>query len=113
MATIFTKILNGEIPGKIVYQDEHCFAIRDINPQAPVHILLIPKKEIPSMNELTTQDNQLMGHMMKKVAEIAKSEGIDQSGYRLIVNNGANAGQTVSHIHLHIVGGRAMSWPPG
>ncbi|MES2854320.1 MAG: histidine triad nucleotide-binding protein [Bdellovibrionota bacterium] len=111
--TLFTKILNGEIPGKIIYQDEKCFAIRDINPQAPVHVLLIPKKEIPSMNELIANDEGLMGHMMKKVAEIAKTEGIDQSGYRLVVNNGSNAGQTVSHIHLHIIGGRALGWPPG
>jgi len=111
--TLFTKILQGQIPGNIVYQDDVCFAIRDINPQAPVHVLLIPKKEIPSMNELSAEDNALMGHLMKKVSEIAKAEGIDQNGYRLIVNNGSHAGQTVSHIHLHIIGGRALGWPPG
>lgn len=111
--SIFTKIISGEIPGKIVYQDEHCAALRDINPQAPVHILLVPKKVIPTMNHLKQDDQMLLGHMMLKAPEIAKAEGIAETGYRLVVNTNDDAGQTVSHIHIHIIGGRRMSWPPG
>jgi histidine triad (HIT) family protein len=113
MPTIFTKIMNKEIPANVVYEDEHCFAFRDINPQAPVHILLIPRKEIPTMNDVTPEDAKILGHLMVKAPEIAKKEGIAEKGYRLVFNTNAHAGQTVSHIHLHIIGGRAMSWPPG
>ena len=111
--TIFTKIINREIKAQIVYEDDKCLAFRDINPQAPVHILLIPKKEISSMNELTEADSALMGHLMLTVPKIAKQESIDQRGYRVVINNGAHAGQSVDHIHLHILAGRALSWPPG
>lgn len=111
--TIFTKIINREIPAKIVFEDDKCLAFRDINPQAPVHILLIPKKEIPTMNDAQVSDAQLLGHLMLKAPEIAKSEGIAERGYRLVINTNADAGQTVSHIHVHIIGGRALSWPPG
>jgi len=111
--TLFTKILKGEIPGNIVYQDEHCFAIRDINPQAPVHLLIIPKTEIPTMNDATPEQKALIGHMMLVAPELARQEGIAERGYRLVVNTNAHAGQTVPHIHIHLLGGRAMSWPPG
>ena len=109
--TIFTKIINKEIPAAIVYEDELCLAFKDINPQAPVHILLIPKKEIPSSQEIQNEDQNLMGHLMIKIPEIAKK--VNLSSYRLVVNTGESAGQTVSHIHIHILGGRKLSWPPG
>lgn len=111
--TIFTKIINREIPAKIVFEDERCIAFRDINPQAPIHIVLIPKKEIPTMNDVTESDRDLLGHLMVKAPEIAKQEGFADYGYRLVVNTNAHGGQTVSHIHIHILGGRAMGWPPG
>ncbi|MCZ0932688.1 MAG: histidine triad nucleotide-binding protein [Oligoflexia bacterium] len=109
--TIFTKIINKEIPADIVYEDELCLAFKDIKPQAPVHILLIPKKEISSSQEITKEDQNLMGHLMVKIPEIAKQ--LNLSTYRLVVNTGEDAGQTVSHIHIHILGGRKLGWPPG
>ncbi len=111
--TIFTKILNREIPAKIVYEDEHCLAFRDVNPQAPTHVLLIPKLEIPTMNDVNDSHRDLMGHLMVVAPRIAEQEGIARDGYRLVVNTNANAGQTVAHIHIHIIGGRALGWPPG
>ena len=109
--TVFTKVINKEIPADIVYEDEHCLAFKDINPQAPVHILLIPKKEIPSSQEVSKEDQNLMGHLIVKIPEIAGK--LNLSTYRLVVNTGEDAGQTVSHIHIHILGGRKLSWPPG
>ena len=111
MSGIFTKIINKEIPADIVYEDEHCLAFKDINAQAPVHILLIPKKEIPSAQEITVEDQELMGHLMIKIPEITKK--LKLSTYRLVVNIGEDAGQTVFHLHIHILGGRKLSWPPG
>lgn len=111
--TIFTKIINREIPAAIVYEDERCLAFRDMNPQAPTHILLIPKTEIASMNDVSEKDESLMGHLMAVVPLIAKREALDQKGYRVVINTGAHAGQTVHHIHLHIIGGRSLTWPPG
>lgn len=111
--TIFKKIIDREIPAKIVYEDDLCLAFRDVNPQAPTHILLIPKKEIPTLNELKRDDQALLGHLMLKVPEIAAQEGISEDGYRLVVNTQPGAGQTVYHIHLHILGGRPFHWPPG
>ena len=111
--TLFTKIINREIPAKIVYEDDRCLAFRDVNPQAPVHVLLIPKKEIPTMNDVTLEDASLMGHLMTMVPKIAAQEGIAERGYRTVINTNAHAGQTVSHIHIHIIGGRALTWPPG
>ena len=109
--TVFTKIINKEIPAEIVYEDEHCLAFKDINPQAPIHILLIPKKEISSSQEIKAEDQKLMGHLMIKIPVIAKK--LNLSSYRLVVNTGDSAGQTVFHIHIHILGGRKLSWPPG
>ena len=111
--TIFNKIMSKEIPAQIVYEDELCLAFRDINPQAPVHVLLIPKKEIPTLNDLQTADAQLMGHLLLKVPEIATKLGIADDGYRIVMNTNANGGQTVHHIHIHILGGRELTWPPG
>ena len=111
MPSIFTKIINKEIPADIVYEDEHCLAFKDINPQAPVHILLIPKKEISSTQDIQPEDKELMGHLMIKIPEIAKK--LNLTAYRLAVNTGAGAGQTVFHLHIHILGGRKLSWPPG
>ncbi len=111
--TIFDKIINKEIPAQIVFEDEKCLAFRDINPQAPVHVLLIPKRPIPTMNDVQPSDAELMGYLMVKAPEIAKQLGVAEKGYRLVINTNAHAGQTVSHIHIHIIGGRALSWPPG
>jgi histidine triad (HIT) family protein len=111
--TLFTKILNREIPAQILFEDDSCFAIRDINPQAPVHILLIPKKEIAAMTDVSASDQNLLGHLMLKASELAKSQGLSEKGYRLVINTGADAGQTVAHIHIHILGGRTFGWPAG
>ena len=111
--TIFGKILSGDIPADIVYEDERCIAFRDINPAAPTHILVIPRKHIPTINDATQEDEALVGHLMLTAAKLAKQEGIAEDGYRLVMNCGAQGGQTVFHIHLHLVGGRGLSWPPG
>jgi histidine triad (HIT) family protein len=111
--TIFKKIIQREIPATVVYEDDICLAFRDIHPQAPTHILLIPKKEIPSMAEVRSDDKDILGHLMVKAAEIAIKEGLDEDGYRIVVNTRAYGGQTVHHLHLHILGGRPLSWPPG
>ncbi|HSR70420.1 MAG TPA: histidine triad nucleotide-binding protein [Acidobacteriota bacterium] len=111
--TLFKKIIDREIPADIVYEDEHCLAFRDINPQAPVHVLLIPKKEVASLNHLKAEDAELCGHLLLKVAEIARQLELAQDGYRVVANTGRKGGQTVDHLHLHILGGRSMTWPPG
>ncbi|CAN5409101.1 histidine triad nucleotide-binding protein [soil metagenome] len=111
--TIFKKIIDKQIPAKIVYEDDLCLAFHDIQAQAPTHILLIPKKEIRSMAEVTTADEAVLGHMMVVASEIARNEGLAKEGYRLVVNTNENGGQSVYHLHIHIMGGRAMQWPPG
>jgi histidine triad (HIT) family protein len=108
MSTIFTKIINGEIDGDIVYRDEQVVAFRDINPQAPVHILIVPVKEIPSIRDMTPADEGLMGHMMYVARVVAEQEGIAESGYRLLINNGENAHQEVFHLHMHLLGGHPL-----
>ena len=109
MNTIFGKIISGDIPADIVHEDELVIAFRDVNPQAPVHVLIIPKqKEIPTLNEAQPEDAALLGHMMLTAANLARAEGIDESGYRLVMNCNAEGGQTVYHLHLHLVGGRQM-----
>lgn len=112
MSTIFSKIIRREIPADIVYEDEHCLAFRDINPQAPTHILVIPKQEIVKLSDAGEQDQALMGHLMLAVGKIARQEGVEDA-FRLVVNNGEGAGQSVFHLHLHIIAGRRMHWPPG
>jgi histidine triad (HIT) family protein len=111
--TIFSKIQRREIPAQIVHEDEHCFAFRDINPQAPVHLLIVPKIEIPSMNDVRPEHAAVLGHMFSIAPKIAEQEGVAKGGYRLVINTNADAGQTVYHIHIHLLGGRAMGWPPG
>ena len=110
---LFCRIIKGEIPSTIVYQDEQVLAFRDINPVAPTHILVIPKKHLPGVNEITEEDEQLMGHMLKVVKPIADKEGIAESGYRLIINSGPDANQVVFHLHLHIIGGHRLRHPMG
>lgn len=110
--TLFTKIINREIPAEIVYEDDQCLAFRDINPQAPMHILIVPKQVIPKIADAKINDQELLGHLLLKAGEIAQQEGYGDS-FRLIVNNGEGAGQTVFHLHIHILGGRNFSWPPG
>lgn len=110
--SIFTKIYKGEIPSDFVYKDDEIFAIRDINPQAPVHILIIPVKEIPTLDDLTEEDTVLVGKMVQKAKDIAGDMKLE-NGYRLIFNCRAGGGQEVFHIHLHLLGGRQMKWPPG
>lgn len=110
---IFCKIAKGEIAAEIVYEDEEVVAFRDLNPQAPTHILLIPRKHIPTTNDLTEEDGGLMGKLLLAARDIARQEGIAEAGYRTVLNCNAAAGQTVFHIHLHLLGGRPMGWPPG
>ena len=111
--TIFSKIIAGEIPADIVYDDDQVVAFRDINPQAPVHILIIPRKEIPTVNDVDEGDEQLVGHMVRTAAHIARTEGIADDGYRLVFNCNREGGQEVYHVHLHLMGGRKMGWPAG
>jgi histidine triad (HIT) family protein len=111
--TIFKKIIAKEIPAKIIYEDDLCLAFHDVQPQAPVHVLLIPKKEIRSMAEVTPQDTGTLGHMMVKASEIAEKLGLSKSGYRIVANTNEHGGQSVYHLHFHILGGRPMAWPPG
>ncbi|MDZ4818884.1 MAG: histidine triad nucleotide-binding protein [Planctomycetota bacterium] len=110
--TIFQRIINREIPANIVYEDDLCLAFRDVNPQAPTHVLVIPKKAIPSLDQLTESDSALLGHLWLVIPKIAQQENLD-GGYRVVVNCGADGGQTVDHLHFHILGGRQLSWPPG
>ena len=110
--TIFGKIIRREIPANIVYEDDLVLAFKDVNPQAPVHILLIPKKPIPTVSEASSDDHDLLGHLLLTVKKVAEEAGL-QDGYRVVINNGKDGGQTVDHLHLHILGGRQMQWPPG
>jgi histidine triad (HIT) family protein len=110
--TIFAKIIRREIPADIVYEDDHCLAFRDVNPQAPMHVLLIPKIPIDRLSSAQSGDEALLGHLLFMAPHIAAQEGYGEA-FRLVVNNGAGAGQTVFHLHLHILGGRELTWPPG
>ncbi len=110
--TLFQKIADREIPATIVYEDALCVAFRDIDPKAPTHILVVPRKPIPSLNDLTENDEQLVGHLHVVAAQLAKKEGLS-GGYRTVFNCGPDAGQSVDHIHLHLLGGRHLAWPPG
>ncbi|MGQ0525415.1 MAG: histidine triad nucleotide-binding protein [Betaproteobacteria bacterium] len=112
MATLFSKIIAREIPADIVYEDELCLAFRDVNPQAPTHVLLIPKRELPKLADAASGDRDLLGHLMLAAGNIARQLGVEDA-FRLVVNNGAGAGQSVFHLHLHLLAGRAFRWPPG
>ena len=111
--TLFEKIIAGQIPADIVYEDDHCVAFRDINPQAPTHVLVIPRRHVATTDDLADGDAELVGRMALAAAKIAREEGVAEDGYRLVFNCNAGAGQTVFHIHLHLLGGRGFSWPPG
>ena len=111
--TIFDKIISKEIPAKIIYEDDICLAFHDVNPQAPVHALLIPKTLIRSMAEVDSSHKEILGHMMTLIPQLTRLLGLAQDGYRLVVNTNDNGGQTVFHLHIHILGGRKMNWPPG
>ena len=110
---LFCKIARGQIPASLVHQDAAVTAFRDINPQAPTHVLVIPNRHIASTSELRPEDDELVGRLVRTAARIAASEGLEAGGYRLVANFGADAGQTVWHLHVHLLGGRRMSWPPG
>jgi histidine triad (HIT) family protein len=109
--TIFGRILRGEIPCQEVYADDLCLAFRDVNPQAPVHVLIIPREPIAQLGEATDEHEALLGHLLLVAAKVAKLEGLDS--WRTVINSGAEAGQTVFHLHLHVIGGRPLAWPPG
>jgi histidine triad (HIT) family protein len=111
--TLFEKIVAREIPATIVYEDDLVLAFRDIKPQAPQHVLIVPKKPIPRLAEAGAEDHKILGHLLLKAAEVARQLGLDQSGFRLVFNNGPDAGEAVPHLHGHIIGGRRMGWPPG
>ena len=113
MATIFDKIIAREIPADIVFEDEHVLAFRDIHPQAPVHVLFIPKRPVPTLNDLGAGDEAVVGRLAMAAAAYAKKEGFAEDGYRVVMNCNRDGGQTVFHIHLHLLAGRAMHWPPG
>jgi histidine triad (HIT) family protein len=111
--TLFEKIIAREIPADIVYEDDLVIAFNDINPKAPTHVLIIPKKPIARIAEAEPKDHQVLGHLLLKAREVAGELGLHEKGFRLVFNNGADAGETVPHLHLHILGGREMTWPPG
>ena len=110
--TIFKKIIDGEIPAEIVYEDDLCLAFKDINPAAPTHLIVIPKKEIPTVNDVAEADEQIVGHLFAAMGKIAAQLGLD-GGYRVVTNCGRDAGQEVMHLHFHMLGGRQFGWPPG
>lgn len=111
--TLFEKICDKEIPAQLVHEDEHCVAFRDISPQAPVHLLVIPRKAVPRIAKAEQTDESLLGHLLLTAAAVARSEGLEESGYRLVINNGPHGGESVPHLHVHVLGGRQLAWPPG
>ena len=111
--TLFQKICAREIPADIVHEDDVCLAFRDISPKAPVHILIVPKKPIPRLAAAGSDDTAILGHLLSVAPQIAAAEGIVDSGFRVVINNGRDGGETVPHLHVHLLGGRALGWPPG
>ena len=111
-STLFERIINKEIPAEILYEDDVAFVIKDINPQAPTHLLIIPKKVIPKLSDSTQEDQEILGHLMLVAGKVAEDLGLDET-FRLVVNNGAKAGQSVFHLHIHLLSGRSLNWPPG
>ncbi|HEX5965019.1 MAG TPA: histidine triad nucleotide-binding protein [Pyrinomonadaceae bacterium] len=110
---LFCRIISGEIPGDFIHQDDRCVAIRDINPQAPMHVLVIPREHLESLDDASQKDEALLGHLLRVGARIANDQGYGESGYRTVINTGAGAGQSVFHLHVHVLAGRPMNWPPG
>lgn len=113
MSCLFCRIVAGEIPATKVFEDEHLIAFNDINPQAPMHVLVVPKRHISTLNDVSAADDELVGAMVRRAAALAKENGFDGPGFRTVFNCNAQAGQTVFHIHLHVLGGRVLTWPPG
>jgi histidine triad (HIT) family protein len=113
MPCLFCRIIAGEIPGKFLHQDDRLVVLQDINPQAPLHVLVIPRKHVATLNDLSQEDDGLIGEMLRRAAIVAREHGVAESGYRAVFNCNREAGQTVFHIHLHVLGGRSLGWPPG
>ena len=111
--SLFEKICDKEIPADIVHEDERCVAFRDISPQAPLHILVVPRKRITRIALAGSENEALLGHLLLTAAEVARKEGVSESGYRIVINNGPDGGEAVPHLHVHLLGGRALEWPPG
>ena len=111
--TIFQRIIDREIPSNFAHEDELCVAIHDVNPQAPVHVLIIPKKPVPRIGAATAADQALLGHLLLVAAAVAQKLGVDETGYRIVINSGRDAGETVPHMHVHLLGRRQLGWPPG
>ena len=111
--TLFEKIIDREIPANIVYEDDLVLAFRDISPKAPVHVLIVPKRPIPRIADARPEDHQVLGHLLLKAAQLAAELGVKETGYRLVINSGPHAGESVPHLHCHILGGRPLAWPPG
>lgn len=111
--TIFEKIIARQIPARIAYEDDQVVAFHDIQPQAPVHVLIVPRKALPRVDAAGTEEQALLGHLLLKAAAVARQLGLAESGYRLVINNGRDGGESVPHLHCHILGGRPLSWPPG
>ena len=110
---LFCRIIAGEITGELLHQDELCVVIRDINPQAPTHLLVIPREHLESLDEAARPDEAMLGHLLRMAARMANEQGLSENGYRTVINTGAGAGQSVFHLHVHVLGGRPMNWPPG
>ncbi len=113
MDCLFCQIIAGDVPAEVVHSDDRSIALRDINPQAPVHVLVIPREHIESLDEATQREEALLGHLLRVAARVANQEGLSESGYRAVINTGAGAGQSVFHLHVHVLGGRPLGWPPG
>ncbi len=111
--TLFEKIIARQIPAKIAYEDDSVIAFHDLNGQAPSHVLIVPKKPVPRIAEATAEDERVLGHLLLKAAHVAQQLGLDRTGYRLVINNGQDGGESVPHLHCHILGGRQLGWPPG
>jgi len=110
---LFCRIISGELPAELVHQDAQCVVIRDVNPQAPTHLLVIPREHIESLDDAARPDEEMLGHLLRIAARLANEQGLGESGYRTVINTGAGAGQSVFHLHVHVLGGRPMNWPPG
>lgn len=110
---LFCKIIQGQIPAKLVHQDELCIGFADINPQAPLHVLFVPKRHVATLNDATVEDRELLGHLMFCASKVAREKGFSDSGFRVVMNTSRDAGQTVFHVHLHLLAGRQLTWPPG
>lgn len=110
---LFCRIIAGEIPGEFIHQDDRAVVLRDINPQAPTHVLVIPREHLESLDDASQKDEALLGHLLRLAARVANDQGLGESGYRTVINTGAGAGQSVFHLHVHVLGGRPLNWPPG